>query len=243
MGGAVAEALPAFSFAGGKLQISMRQAMQLVTAFPRNTLNRFDFSGGGGWNAVDGSDIGRLIAMVGFPQATAAALVSEWPNAPWHHVPIDCRLEDALRDSVLEAGGISLHDYFDELPGVGWGITSKLLHLKRPGFFPILDSVVERLYRPVASTLAGGLLYPPVQCYWQAIRDDLIAPGQRVAIDSLRANLVADPDPGVRMRAVLSVLRLRDILIWMARPDAALTDVAPAGTIPSPEPSVGAIGS
>ena len=227
---------PAFSFAGGRLTVPMSLAIKRVMDFPAETLDLYDFAGGSGWNVVDGSDIGRLIAsgMVGFAQSVAGALVKGGANAPWHGVPVDGRLEDAVPGDALETGGVALYDHFYFIFGVGWAIASKLLHLKRPAFFPIVDSYVAGLYFPVASILAGSR-NPQVRFYWQAIRNDLVTSGQSAAINVLRANLAASSDPRVRRRATLSALRLRDILMWMSGPGAASVGIPPAGQI-SPLP-------
>jgi hypothetical protein len=240
MTGAIVEAGAAFSFAGGKLRVPMPLAIKQVTNFPWVTLDRYDFAAGGGWNGVDGSDIGRLIAsgMVGFSMEVAGALVAAGVDAPWHGIPVDGRLEDTTPGSGLEATSVALHDHFDTCPGVGWGIASKLLHLKRPAFFPIVDSEVERLYRLEASKLAG-IAYPPVQFYWQAIRNDLLSPQQYAAVEAIRATLAASPDPGVRRRASLSVLRLRDILIWMSRPGPSQASDAAGTAIPPLQSTTG----
>ncbi|MCL4544747.1 MAG: DUF6308 family protein [Chloroflexi bacterium] len=234
-----ADVREAFSFAGGKLRVPLPLAVELVTAFPQATLERYDFAGGGGWNGVDGSDIGRLIAsgMVGFATRVADALVAAGTDAPWQGLPIDARLEDATPGSALQTAGVALHDYFDACPGVGWGIASKLLHLKRPAFFPIVDSEVERLYRLEAGKLAG-VAYPPVQSYWQAIRNDLLAPDQQAAVEAMRLKLAASPDPGVQRRAALSVLRLCDLLIWMSRPDPNEAGSASATATPPLPPAI-----
>jgi hypothetical protein len=93
------------------------------------------------------------------------------------------------------------------------GKLHKVLHLKRPHLYPILDSQLRRTYRTKAK-LAGAQLarhgQPSRPAYWAAIRDDLLA--NALALRQLRDQLVEDPE--LERLAGLSDLRLLDILAW-----------------------------
>ncbi|RSM53681.1 hypothetical protein DMB66_38400 [Actinoplanes sp. ATCC 53533] len=95
------------------------------------------------------------------------------------------------------------------------GKVSKVLHLKRPHLFPILDSRVTRAYRKPAEEAAA--LHPGRghrRMYWAAVRNDVVAPANASALASLRGLLRGDADERVRQVAQLSDVRLLDILTW-----------------------------
>ncbi|WP_233625135.1 DUF6308 family protein [Actinoplanes sp. ATCC 53533] len=100
-------------------------------------------------------------------------------------------------------------------PGISLGKVSKVLHLKRPHLFPILDSRVTRAYRKPAEEAAA--LHPGRghrRMYWAAVRNDVVAPANASALASLRGLLRGDADERVRQVAQLSDVRLLDILTW-----------------------------
>jgi Family of unknown function (DUF6308) len=106
-------------------------------------------------------------------------------GAPWASVPADADLADA--DPAV-AGGL-----FASAAGLYWAFTwphrisgvavakvHKILHLERPGLYPILDDRIKGLYEPCTATWPERLPYlegvaasasPP---YWAAFREDLI---------------------------------------------------------------------
>ena len=89
-------------------------------------------------------------------------------TAPWHLVPHKRRLDDA--EAQLD-GALGLFAHF---LGAQRGIArvSKVLHLKRPAFFPIVDSRIGTLYLPrVGAPLSRSTL----PAYWAAIRNDLVS--------------------------------------------------------------------
>ncbi|MCA1702676.1 MAG: DUF6308 family protein [Actinobacteria bacterium] len=64
----------------------------------------------------------------------------------WHLVPADARLADADPEGDLYWRAAELYGHFTTLHGVGDAIASKLLHLKRPAVFPILDALIREAY-------------------------------------------------------------------------------------------------
>lgn len=145
------------------------------------------------------------------PQNLDLAAAPEQPSDVWAASP-DCR------------AALALFDHFRRGPRSGdrmaWA--SKLLHLKWPRFFPIVDAQVRDKYRGKALSmmkqfeLGSGRSRPTVLAYWAAIRSDLVADG---AIDELAhaAAVAADgadeSDPANALRN-LSPVRLADILVW-----------------------------
>jgi hypothetical protein len=95
----------------------------------------------------------------------------------------------------------------------------KILHLKRPGLYPILDERVKSLYWPCAAEWTGRLGHlggttladsPP---YWAAFRDDLVRNCD--ALRTFQAQMAEDKDGVVRTMAKLACLRLQDMIAWM----------------------------
>lgn len=92
---------------------------------------------------------------------------------------------------------------------------SKVLHLKRPGLFPILDSKVMAVYRTQAR--AAAALYPHRgrrALFWAAIRDDLCANLDSGALPLFRSRLAQSETEHVRRIAGLTDVRLLDLLTW-----------------------------
>jgi hypothetical protein len=100
-------------------------------------------------------------------------------------------------------------------PGIGLAGATKLLHLKRPRLFPVLDSLVVE----VMGINVGD----------DATREQRIAIAQQVAaairregrrnIDALRA-IQAEVGDGGRLR--LTLVRILDICLWFAHPAAGV---------------------
>jgi len=95
----------------------------------------------------------------------------------------------------------------------------KILHLKRPGLYPILDNRIKRLYKPSAAAWPGRLQYlrgvtvtdsPP---YWAAFREDLVR--NHDPLEAYRTQLADDDNETIRLMAKLTRLRLQDIIAWM----------------------------
>lgn len=140
--------------------------------------------------------------------------------APWRAIPAAADLADADPADYdgLFAQATELYWHFtwpERTRGVRVAKVHKVLHLKRPALYPLLDSRVRWLYRDCASQWIKPLEYlgdlnpddsPP---YWAAIRRDLIACGAE--LERYRKLLAAEPDHPVR---ILPDNRLLDILGW-----------------------------
>jgi hypothetical protein len=107
-------------------------------------------------------------------------------SAPWASVPADADLAatDPTAPDGLFARAAGLYWAFtwpDRISGVAVAKVHKILHIKRPGLYPILDDRIKRLYKPCAVTWPAHLHYlrgvtatdsPP---YWAAFREDLVS--------------------------------------------------------------------
>jgi hypothetical protein len=221
---------PAIRIAGRHL--SVKEAMNLLDQYPPLTLSVYD----GEPTAtiaddVTPEDIGRLIVIEPLSQAVAIRLLNAGASFPWHKVPVDARLEDADPEGKLYADAIELFNAVDALENVGSAIASKILHIKRPHFFPILDSQLKLLYKEEAArAYQQSATWKSRQpewghLYWAAVRADLRDTGNVDALAILRQQLLsattgADVTEHRRRLANLSNLRLMDILAWqISKPD------------------------
>lgn len=176
----------------------------------RGSIIYYDLAGDPARASVDSSDhitladIGRLVLLN--PRLSgddAASLLAT--DADWTLVPADARLENANPDQRGE-----LFDRMNKLQatfrgrGIGPAKVAKLLHLKRPWAYPVLDRYVFKTYAGVVTTSSGS-------GYWAAIRHDLVASGS--TLRALRADLAARGGD-LRLLQPLPALRLLDILGW-----------------------------
>lgn len=161
-------------------------------------------------------DIGRMTLINPDLSGNDAAILLQHGAAdePWKGIDPAARLEDAdpmVKDGLYDAA-LDLFKHFTALDNIGLAKASKLLHLKRPFLFPILDSYVTSFYedaqREVLVTLKDTR--PDHRtAYWAAIRNDLIANSAplRPIIDSL-------PTETAEVVTKLSPLRVVDIMVW-----------------------------
>ena len=196
-------------------QITVTDARRFLAEYPKGTVQWYDLAR---VEAVDGvtlADLGRLAVINADLTGNDAVALLEATDAPWGDVPFDAQLNDADPEAM---GGLydkasELYWYFRKLPNIGPAKASKLLHLKRPALYPILDQYVLRFYRSAAREAAR--LYPrraARELYWAAIRQDLLASVPAVA--RLRDELRAQSDDHSRRLSELTDLRLLDICIW-----------------------------
>jgi hypothetical protein len=184
------------------------------------TVSQFDLAGTGDPEVLTAEEIARTrIISSRISRREASWLLQRSINAPWSHVPADAdlRLADPARRNELYDAMTQLYNHFrHEAPrGVATAKVSKVLHLKRPALFPLLDSHVTRVYRKPAR--AHARLHPD-RCashlYWAAIRSDLIAASDGGILDELRQQLADDSATAVRKLGNLTDLRLLDICAW-----------------------------
>jgi hypothetical protein len=193
-------------------RFSLEEAFQVLAGFARSergTILYYDLGGSARVEPSDGvslADVGRMTLMNPWMWGSqAAALLNLGSSLPWGSVPRAARLEDA--DPSVRGGlwdrALRLYRRIDDLDGFGAAKTSKLLHIKRPHFYPVLDRYVMGEYQR-----AWQLGEPaPV---WEAIRDDLIQNKQ--PLEEVRGRLAQFDDLEVVTR--LSDVRLLDIIAW-----------------------------
>ncbi|WP_305787023.1 DUF6308 family protein [Symbioplanes lichenis] len=122
------------------------------------------------------------------------------------------READPAGDGGLYDQALAVHELL-LAPRIRTSKVSKVLHLKRPHLFPILDLRVVRLYRRAAEAAAAR--HPQRgyrRMFWAAVRDDVIDPANVEALQRVRRLLGTHEDERVRRIVALSDVRLLDIL-------------------------------
>lgn len=182
----------------------------LLQDYPALTLYHYDLGGKSPRDSVTMADLGRATlfgAFRGWKAAAGllrAAEAATWPtgDTPWRldAAPDADPPEWLARSEVRQA-----RDLFSSLASGaegGWreAAASKVLHLKWPDFFPVIDGELRRLYshqalqaerhipgsrrRKRATTIA----------YWIAVRQDLLRPQNMEADKATRAELGSASD-------------------------------------------------
>jgi len=199
------------------------EVAEQVSGFPAGTVRWYDFGGASETppevvDAVTLLDLGRMTAMN--PDMTGqdavALLERDVDPSVWRAVPPLADLADA--DAAIEGGlfdaANKLYKAFSSISNVKDAKTSKLLHLKRPRLYPILDEQVKRLYlaRAVEEAARPEVAWRGYRMtYWAAIRQDLLAWREVQAFEALREQLHHRGRPE---HARLSGVRLLDITAW-----------------------------
>lgn len=189
------------------------------------TIREYDLGGTGAPNELTVGEawrsriINSRLTSTERDQFVARAAEAE---CPWDGVPEGSNLADAdpAERGGLFASAARLYWYFtwpERMPGVAVAKVHKVLHVKRPAFYPILDGNVKNLYGARAEEWVGKLDHLDVTLddsppYWAAIRDDLIC--SKAQLDTYRKELAKDSDETVRLMASMSDLRLLDIVAW-----------------------------
>lgn len=175
------------------------------------TLTYYDFGGTDtdphAHDTVELSDAGRLVVFNARLDANDVPnMIKAARQAPWQDVThSDDLLAEGWKELLDRAD--RLYQHFRTFPGgrLGPTRTHKLLHLKRPRVFPIIDSVVRETYKQPARQEAhergvSGALYWPVLA--KEIRGN--AQQYQELRDALRNERIGR----------LTVPRLHDILVW-----------------------------
>ncbi len=147
-------------------QWSVEQAVAVCRWYGREhreTLRYYDFGGVDAdphaHNSVDLSDAGRLVVINANLKADDVPyMIAAGQDAPWEAVTADDDLlAENWEDLLSRAEPLYLHFRAAKSGGLGPTRTHKLLHLKRPHVFPIVDSVVRLTYLDAARQEARRL--------------------------------------------------------------------------------------
>lgn len=201
--------------AGHRIDSPLDVVVDYATRFS-GTLARYDFGDRGQPDVLTGEEIWstRIIrSRVTYTERDKLERVAAGCAPLWAAIPIDASMRDAdpSKTNGLWTNMLDLYTRFTEVSGISMAKASKILHFKRPGLYPILDSRLAELYREPASEAAEK--YPELgykKMYWAAIRDDLLR--NELPMRALRAELFS-----VESKFKLSELtdlRILDILSW-----------------------------
>lgn len=202
--------------------IDESRATKLLLRFSRQreaTVRYYDYRGTEAITPSDGvtlEDLGRMALMNPRLSGNDCALMLKVGNdaaVPWDAVPHGANLVDA--DPEEEAGlydrAQALYKHFTTKSGIGDAKASKLLHIKRPYLFPVLDKEVRDFYDGAARKAAKSSdrwRSTRSRLYWVAIRNDVIEGQQELA--AIKAILA----PDAPLVAALPDVRILDILAW-----------------------------
>ncbi|MCW2671809.1 MAG: hypothetical protein JWP14_398 [Frankiales bacterium] len=210
---------PVLTLAG--VQITVETAHQYLADYAQQhyaTMRYYDYNDlptlPTGSNRVEMGDIARLVVI----NARLAAedvprLLEPVDDALWAAVPRGAEFQTLPDDPTgepLYEHASALYTAFRKRLGIGSTKATKLLHLKRPGLVPIIDSVVKSSYGDIARQLASqwGSDEP---VFWAAVWRD--ARTNEAALVAVREAL-ADGDDRHQRVSRLPLLRLHDILVW-----------------------------
>lgn len=203
----------------GKQAITLAQAEETIDSYPLTTLRIYDGPGSSDEPRFTPADVGRLIVIEPINRHVAVRLLEA--DLDWSLLPPGVSLVSADPENSVYANAAKLFAEVDALAGVGPAIASKVLHLKRPHFFPLLDSVLRILYREAAAhAYQASAVWQKRQptwrhLYWAAVRADVLNAQNQAALAELRRRLRVDVKNERRQRAAaLSDVRVLDILAW-----------------------------
>jgi hypothetical protein len=207
---------PSIVIAGRKLTVD--EAAEKICLYQRqtkNTVDKYDLPGPGDPSKLTIEEVVRTrIVKSRISNLAAAWFVETAEKVGWPPPQADLRDADpAVRGGLYDDLNACYQYFWDKRqPGVGIGKISKVLHIKRPAAYPILDSRVTAFYSDAAKRAAAN--YPALghkKLFWAAIRADLIANTESGALEMLRERLKSTGlEPYIR----LTDLRLMDILTW-----------------------------
>ena len=200
--------------------IDIEAAVAQAHAYPKVTVTCYDLPGPGPVDAITADDVARTHKV----RSRISHAQRDWflrtaVDAPWAAVPADARLVDADPNisGDLYDNAEALYEHFRTASPrqVGVAKISKVLHFKRPGLFPILDSKVMAVYRMQARAAAARYPHRGRRAmFWAAIRDDLCANLDSGALPLFRNRLAQSETDYVRRIAALTDVRLLDLLTW-----------------------------
>ena len=152
------------------------------------------------------SDIGRMATIGADLTSADATQLLTTTGVQWSSVAPTARLEDAdpdEPDGLYAAMSVIWSQIRVKKSGIGSAKASKVLHLKRPFAFPLLD-------RDICATYEKR--YRKTRVYWQLIRQDLVDGAED--LERIRDRLESAKNPVVNRASRLPALRLLNIIAW-----------------------------
>lgn len=203
--------------AGGR--IALDQAVTALSSYlaeTGTTVSRYDQPGPGDQFKLTKQEVERTrVIKSRISDEQLKWFLMQADNAPWPPRDADLRLADPAVEGGLydQLSACYMHFLDNRPPGVKDGKISKVLHIKRPRAFPILDQRVRDCYQAAAHQAAKKYKARGYRSFWWgAIYDDLVANTNSGALDALRKAMRKSGELDVFRE--LSDLRLLDILTW-----------------------------
>jgi hypothetical protein len=202
---------------------SLQAALVRLTDYPHKTPVAFDFPGSGEQGRLTADEVKRTRKVSSrISNAEVAFFVETAVSAPWVDPRTDLADANPHRQELFTAM-TDLYWHFGKTApkGVNFAKISKVLHVKQPHLYPILDSHIRRAYAPSAKALRSE--FPELgwrRRTWVAVRNDLVGARSSGALNELRELLRgfessdAREQQRVRDLDALTDLRLLDILVW-----------------------------
>ena len=203
------------------MKVTEDEALQYLDRYAvrlEATVQLYDYGGDTsrpieGANSVTYTDIARLVIINSNLKARdVVSLMKPIAASLWADVPLDADFRELSEDPT----GLPLYEALTALyrvfrvPGIKNAKATKLLHLKRPGLVPIIDSVATNAYAVTAQNMAAKFVRKEPM-YWAAVWRD--ARSNAEALEGIRADLARRGRPQALV-ARLPLLRLHDILVW-----------------------------
>lgn len=194
-----------------------------MVKYPRKTPMAFDLVGAGEPANLTAEEVRRTRKISSRISNTELAFFVETAEtAPWIQSKVDLADADPASNGLFSTMTDLYWHFAERAPkGVNFAKISKVLHVKQPSLYPILDSHVRHAYNPAAKALRSA--YPEFgwrRRTWTAIRNDLLAARSAGSLAELRKCLrefeSTDVNEQQRVRRLdnLTDLRLLDILVW-----------------------------
>lgn len=197
---------------------SISECVDELRQYPGRTIIRYDLPGPGHPTPLTRDEVARTRSVYSrISDHQLRWFVERTASAPWPPADADLRrAEPNIRRGLYDQLEAFYRHFEEDAPSrVGRSKISKVLHIKRPAAFPILDSKVADVY--LQNAMQAVERYPRLKyekvAYWVAIRDDLIANTESEALPELRAALGDKGTLGAHLDHITD-LRLLDILTW-----------------------------
>lgn len=205
---------------------TLEDALGVLERYPRKTPAAFDYIGPGDPHELTEQEVIRTRKISSrISNQEVSFFVEAAVTVPWISADADLANANPKSDgdeNLFDAMSDLYWHFSENAPkGVSFAKISKVLHLKLPSLYPILDSHIKHSYKPAAQALMKN--YPQLgwrRRTWIAVRNDLLSARSSGALDELRRSIRtyksddAQKQQGVRQMNNLTDLRLLDILVW-----------------------------
>lgn len=202
---------------------TVSEALEVMRKYPYKTPVAFDFVGAGEPGKLTVDEVMRTRKVSSrMSRKEAAYFVDGASTAPWVDASADLADADPHQAGLFDAMSALYWHFAEPAPkGVSIAKVSKVLYMKYPQLYPILDTHLMKAYAPAIKNLKGE--FPELgrrRKAWIAVRTDLLQARESGALEKLRSDLRGfegkDEQERTRVRAMdtLSDLRLLDILVW-----------------------------